>query len=668
MKKFLKVLLLAIIISVISISSSTVYAYDDYVIETYLVNIDVFDNNVLEIEEIIYADFQYERHGIYRDIQIKGIFSRVVDDELIETKYKAKISDIEVDGHEYSLSNEGNYKRIKIGDADEYVIGMQKYTIRYTLDFGDDGIEDFDEFYFNVIGTDWTTYINKVAVQINMPDEFDMDNIGISTGYAGESGSSIVKHEVDGDTLNIHTTQVLYPYEGMTVRIELPEGYFVDERMPLDWLSIYKYAAMGLVVLIFLVWLSVGKDDKVYPSVEFYPPNDLPPAEVGYIVDGYLDTKDVLSLLIYWADKGYIKIAEVKKGDFYLIKLNPLDDNAEQYEQRLFVDLFKNRTEDDYTELIDKVSESENLGELHNFLLNRQNNGESLTYVRISDLKDVFYTTISIVSQKIKKKYTKKEQGRIYTSKSIWAKVLTFMVCTLPFLFGNIVIKSKTMLNLEDPIVAGVFWGFALLVFFVILDQLIARRKSMKQRAKVIVSFIFTGITIGFAYVTYLILTDNAQDDVTALIAVGATFITAFFAMFMEKRTPEANKLQEKILGLRMFLLNAEQDRIETLVDENPEYFFNVLSYAYVLGITDKWAKQFESIAVKKPSWYDSPTPMHHFMPTTFASSFTRSVGAMQSTMVSRPSSSSSGGGSSFSSGGGGFSGGGGGGGGGGSW
>ncbi len=137
--------------------------------------------------------------------------------------------------------------------------------------------------------------------------------------------------------------------------------------------------------------------------------------------------------------------------------------------------------------------------------------------------------------------------------------------------------------------------------------------------------------------------------------------------MFMEKRTPEINKLQEKIIGLRMFLQHAEKDRIERLVDDNPEYFFNILSYAYVLGVTDQWAKQFEDIAMKKPSWFESNTTHAYFLPTNFTRDFTRSVSTMQSAMVSRPSSSGSSGGGGYS-GGGGFSGGGGGGGGGGSW
>ena len=35
-------------------------------------------------------------------------------------------------------------------------------------------------------------------------------------------------------------------------------------------------------------------------------------------------------------------------------------------------------------------------------------------------------------------------------------------------------------------------------------------------------------------------------------------------------------------------------DRINALAEENPSYFYDVLPYAYVFGLTDTWAKKFE--------------------------------------------------------------------------
>lgn len=118
----------------------------------------------------------------------------------------------------------------------------------------------------------------------------------------------------------------------------------------------------------------------------------------------------------------------------------------------------------------------------------------------------------------------------------------------------------------------------------------------------------------------------------------------------------------QKIKGFKMFLETAEKERLETLVDENPEYFYDIMPYAYVLGVSDKWMKKFENIAINPPSWYYGYNTftfhtMYHFMNST--------VRNCSEAMTSVPQTSSSGG---FSGGGGGFSGGGSGGGGGGSW
>ena len=56
------------------------------------------------------------------------------------------------------------------------------------------------------------------------------------------------------------------------------------------------------------VWLSLneicllfGRDKKIVPTVEFYPPKGLTPAEVGLVIDGTADKKDLISMIIYYA-------------------------------------------------------------------------------------------------------------------------------------------------------------------------------------------------------------------------------------------------------------------------------------------------------------------------------------------------------------------------------
>ena len=130
-----------------------------------------------------------------------------------------------------------------------------------------------------------------------------------------------------------------------------------------------------------------------------------------------------------------------------------------------------------------------------------------------------------------------------------------------------------------------------------------------------------------------------------------------------------------KIRGFKRFLETARKEELERLVEENPSYFYDILPYTYVLGVSNKWIKKFESINMKSPEWYDSPNT---FSVVSFGNTINRTLNSTNIAMSTSPSSSggssggysggssggSSGGGSSGggSGGGGGFSGGGGGG------
>ena len=124
-----------------------------------------------------------------------------------------------------------------------------------------------------------------------------------------------------------------------------------------------------------------------------------------------------------------------------------------------------------------------------------------------------------------------------------------------------------------------------------------------------------------------------------------------FFGSIMSKRTAYGNQMLGKLKGFRNFLETAEKDRLESLVMNDPSYFYNILPYTYVLGVSEKWIEKFETIAIQPPSWYSGSTTfnMHSF--GTFMNSTMQSA---QSSMTSSPSSSSGGGSSGGGSGGGG--------------
>ena len=160
--------------------------------------------------------------------------------------------------------------------------------------------------------------------------------------------------------------------------------------------------------------------------------------------------------------------------------------------------------------------------------------------------------------------------------------------------------------------------------------------------------------------------------NVFGSVVFGALFFVSFaicqiMNVYFGKLSESALAKMGKVLGFREFIQTAELDKINQLVEEEPEYFFKVLPYAYVMGLTKKWVKKFEKIDIKMPGWYEANTA-GAFIPVLYMGDAMNNMSGHM-TSVAMPSAtvdSDIGGG--FSGGGGGFSGGGAGGGGGGFW
>ena len=51
-----------------------------------------------------------------------------------------------------------------------------------------------------------------------------------------------------------------------------------------------------------------------------------------------------------------------------------------------------------------------------------------------------------------------------------------------------------------------------------------------------------------------------------------------------------------KIRGFKNYLETAEKNQIEDQVNKNPNYFYDILPYAYVLGVSKAWIDKFQNI------------------------------------------------------------------------
>lgn len=590
-----------------------------YEITHYSVHIDVNEDNSMDITEKISVNFNEPRHGIFRKLPIRNKITRL---DGTKSRNHAKISNVSVDQN-FSTSTDDGYYVIKIGSAATTLTGPQEYTIKYRYDIGRDPSKDYDELYYNLIGSEWDTSIDFVEFSINMPKEFEEEYLGFSVGYFGSTASEDVRYTVNGTTIEGYYLNGLDPYEGITVRLQLPEGYFTtDSSFTLIRMLMLIIPAICLFISFFL-WLKYGKDDRPIETVEFYPPEGFNSLEVGFLYKGRAEKEDVVSLLVYLAGKGYLSLSEIEekaifgsKKTFQITKLKDYDGNNE-YERIFLTELFSTKTTVTEADLNLKFYRTVDR------ILAKINTHKNKVMINHSVILQQFFVVLGILSSLMVTVTIPTLEiasiGEVFVS-------LMIMLFYVPF-YAVLLIKGI-------PTVFRIFWGG-----FTFLHSLAFFSSLPILEAMLLDPFYFVSVLFGMGCIAGMIV----------------------FCKLMPKRTPYGTQILGRVLGFKRFLLTAEKNRLEALVMDNPTYFYDILPYTYVLGVSNKWIAKFESIAIEEPDWYHSPSGFHAH---TFGTFMHQTMTSANRAMTSQPSSS---GGSSGGSGGG-CSGGGSGGGGGGSW
>ncbi|MDZ4709329.1 MAG: DUF2207 domain-containing protein [Saprospiraceae bacterium] len=320
-------------------------------IRSFDVKIKIDKDGFIDVEEHIRVEFTEKKRGIIRNIPFKYSYQG--------KSYKTKIDRVIVESWDFKVSDQNNQKSIRIGHPEKYLEGNQDYLINYRVKGPFIHAGDYDEFYWNITGNEWTASIEQVKFDIELPDDTPLAYQDLKV-FTGRTGSKQDSAYIEQSGRHISGTSIagFNPGEGLTVALRLPSGYINPENaFDLQITSMQKTVRelktqwpLALVPAI-LFSLLVGFWNKLrgisYPKViepQPYPPQDLNPAEVGAFYDQVVHDRDVISLLPYWAADGFIRMEyNPQNKDTYLIKLKDLDQDRPAYEYVLFQDLFNHR-------------------------------------------------------------------------------------------------------------------------------------------------------------------------------------------------------------------------------------------------------------------------------------------------------------------------------------
>ncbi len=546
----------------------------DFTTKDYSVTMDVHEDFSFDITEDITVNFSEPRHGIFRSVPLKGnYYFYDAQEEVQATPFYGKISNVQTNVDKDISTKNGIYT-IRLGNKNTTVIGEQPYQIRYRWQSSDDLNEDMDWLYFNILPHFWKSPIEGGKITIHMPKAFDASKVVFHSGQYGSYTSSHIDYHVDGNTIYAEIIEPFDVDEGVTVYIPLPQGYYT--RMPaIERWDPPLIIGLGLTGLIGLILLIAHKyNRKPVQPVAYNPPDGMNPATVGAVYKGEVDKKKTVAAnIIHLANKGYLALEE---GDTYgVLKKKPTMD-------LVFLQNFNEYTVDAH--IYKGLSKGR-----RKYLKNGKTEADNLFYTNTANLSSNFYKDVGAAAQIIDDFL----EEHIFKNKGLYgflAGVVMFANCLTVGLFAAF--------QQYLPISGTVLSVLAVSLFSLpLLIMGIKRKNKIKSLMLYLLgAALFFGIYRFYfsGLIHYPIWLDLSY---ILNILIGATF------SLYPKRSEEGNRIYGEVLGFKHFIETAEKDRLEMLVEENPHYFYDILPYAYILNITDKWAKRFETIQIDPPKW-----------------------------------------------------------------
>lgn len=605
--------------------------YNDYKIQAK-----VQKDNVWDVTETITITYNEPRHGFYRYIPTK--YSRFLPvkmadgkDSLMCFRYAMELTDITVN-EEAVMEDDGDNRVIRIGSENLEITGTHTYEISYRLQYPDDRYTAKDFLFHSILGADFNAEIEHLSFDVAFEKPLPADALEQLKIYSGKYGNTDESVQVALEKSATHlvgTADSIAPNQAVTLYAEMPEGYYEGAtKTPSLPCGIFFWLAVICAVVI-IVMAQRMHAPSITKQIEFYPPEGISPAEVGTIIDNQVDVIDMAALIPWLAGKGYLKIQEESEGKFFksetlrVTKLKELPDSLPEYQRKLIEALF---------------------GEEKEIVFNDLEPRPATMKAAFNGLGDVFKGEKNLMSW------------------SGWSGLCyllpIFAFCALWFS------SSVEMFDGDYLLFAILFVAIPSALHFFLESWQSNRQELMSNGAKIFFKIAFAAM---WAVACFLWIVCRDYGDYLQVAHIVLIYALLWMAIGYLKsfhiNSEYRAKMMGKLLGLKEFIETADEPRLKTLLEDDPEYFYRIMPYAMVFGLTDKWADQFRNLKIEQPDWYNGTNFNSNFMAANMVHSLSSSVSDAITTVSHDPSSSTGAGG-----GGGGFSGGGGGGGGGGSW
>lgn len=529
------------------------YAYGDYrfTITNYNVDYTINADRTMQVEE-------------YTTILFEG-WNSTGHVHLIPVNAGDRVRNLKV----YEIIN-GNESRVDYTVTDEYEgfiaadIGDyslktgQTHTYKLTYDYAITKPKNKNAIYLNAIGFGWRCEIEKANITLRLPDGFKPESsvyyegkTTLSTPVAGNYNNGVI-------TLSVEDL----PYEnGVTFDLYFNDGVLSTKTDIIPYC--FAFAALALIAMLVVVKLLCFNNGGIAPVTNVEAPDAMDPLEMGKLVDNKVDKSDVTSLIYYWANNGNLKIDLSDEEDVTLIRISKeLPPTAPEHQRIMYEKLFEK-------------------GEV----------------VKVSSLTNFFYKTVDSVTKKVNK-----EHGSLYTKFSmtvatVFAVLGGILMCATPVLYCLATISGKLL----NPV--SLIAIIPSIVVFALMQPVKYSRYKKKKTSTFVSIAVVVALCICFTLIYTLFVPSYIMETGAKIALCAASYALIISSVTIISRTDKYTEELNQILGFKDFIESVEKDKLETMINENPELYYKVLPYAQVLGVSSVWEDKFSSIDINPPTW-----------------------------------------------------------------
>ena len=437
---------------------------------------------------------------------------------------------------------------------------VKDYTLNYKYNLGKDELRGKDELYYSIV-KNLDAPISNLTFTLEFPTNIENAKIYFAIDNKYNLNRDDISYEVKDNKITGALNILLSNNQSFSIYVELPDNYFKGATDNFNY-SNYLYIIIPFIcfLLVYLFYrkygrgisLNIKRKDTIY--------NNFDSAEIGYLYKGKLEEMSLTSLVIYLATKGYLKIVEHDDGyklgkdnTFHFIKLKDYDKNNAAQEL-LFNELFRDR---DKTELKDiEYHFADTFKEARN-MLDNEDNYKKMFFVGLKQIKIIsaFLIVLSLIVNNVRSIYL------------VTNSYLLIAPIVLAMIFGLYVVLVSNMTGLIKAIVGTIILTLSL---YIGISPIIVQKHFL-------IIYIIESILIALMCLLFKKLSERTKFGTEVL---GETY------------------------GLKYYLETITKEELKNKIEENPNYFYDMIPYACTLDSLESWMRSGKDIVTEAPSWY----------------------------------------------------------------